>query len=119
MKKALILLTLFFFLSVLIVVAIANDMEGLKKLQPLSEKEQAIYDEVKNDFTKLHEFIETRTYLRAVKNIMGPDWARKDIQPYLPKIKTLNKRIFRDVFLEYTVDQDERLLLFKIAGPPA
>jgi len=49
----------------------ADDAADLQKLQPLNPSEQSMYEKVKNNTPKLHEFIATRTYLRMVKPMIG------------------------------------------------
>jgi hypothetical protein len=110
MKKVLILLTMAFAVLVLVQAAIANDADDLKKLQPLNAGEQIYYDKVKNNASELKKFIATRTYLRAVENIIGEDWDMKDIVPYLPKLPKPDK----NVVMDYTLDLVEDILLFNI-----
>jgi hypothetical protein len=110
MKKVLILLTMAFAVLVLVQAAIANDADDLKKLQPLNAGEQIYYDKVKNNASELKKFIATRTYLRAVENIIGEDWDMKDIVPYLPKLPQPDK----NVVMDYTLDLVEDILLFNI-----
>jgi hypothetical protein len=66
MKKAITFLTVVFVLFVLIRGAIADDMDSLQKLQPLTKDEQAMYDKAKNNPFELHDFIATREYMRIV-----------------------------------------------------
>ena len=110
MKKVLILLAMVFVVLVLMQAAIANDTDDLKKLQPLNAGEQLYYDKIKNNASELKKFIATRTYLRAVEDIIGEDWDTKDIVPYLTKLPKLN----RNVVMDYTVDLVEEILLFNI-----
>ena len=110
MKKVLILMTMVFVIPLLIEAAIANNIDDLKKLQPLTAGEQLHYDKVKNDVFELNKFITTRIYLRTVEDILGADWDTKDIVPYLPKFPKLNK----NVVTEYTIDLVEQILLFNI-----
>ncbi|MCJ7545821.1 MAG: hypothetical protein MUP30_03170 [Deltaproteobacteria bacterium] len=119
MKRALILLTMVFVVLVLGTMTIANDMDDLKKLQPLTADEQPLYEQVKNNAAELHKFIATRTYLRTVEKIIGPDWATKvlkedwevkDTKPYVAELPKLNK----DVDMEYAVSLEEQQLIFKI-----
>jgi hypothetical protein len=110
MKKALILPAMVFVVLVLMQAALANDTDDLKKLQPLNAGEQLYYDKVKNNASELKKFIATRTYLRAVEDIIGEDWDTKDIVPYLTKLPKLN----RNVVMDYTVDLVEEILLFNI-----
>ena len=119
MKKALILLAMFFAVLALGAMAIATDTDDLKKLQPLTADEQPLYNQVKNNPAELHKFIATRTYLRTVEKIIGPNWATKvlkedweakDTKPYVAKLPKLNK----DVDMEYAVSLEEQQLLFKI-----
>jgi hypothetical protein len=119
MKKALILPTIVFAVLVLGTMAMATDMDDLKKLQPLTADEQPLYNQVKNNAAELHKFIATRTYLRTVEKIMGPDWATKllkedwetkDTKPYVAQLPKLNK----DVAMDYAVSLEEQQLLFKI-----
>jgi hypothetical protein len=55
-----------FMLFVLIGGAIADDMDSLRKLQPLTKDEQAMYDKAKNNPFELHDFIATREFMRIV-----------------------------------------------------
>jgi hypothetical protein len=119
MKKALMLSTMFFLVLILGTTTIASDMDDLKKLQPLTADEQPLYDQVKNNAAELHKFIATRTYLRTVEKIMGPDWAAKvlkedweakDTKPYVAELPKLTKY----VDMEYAVSLEEQQLLFKI-----
>ena len=111
MKKALILLTTVFVVLVLGTPAIAGDADDLKKLQPLTADEQPLYEQAKNDPSQLHDFIKTRTYLRAVENIMGAGWQTKDVTPYLSKFPKPSKNVN---FFPYTVSLAEQSLLYKI-----
>ena len=48
----------------------ADDAADLNQLQPLSPKEQSMYQQVKDDPSNLHVFITTRMYMRAVFRII-------------------------------------------------
>jgi hypothetical protein len=119
MKRALIQLTMVFVVLVLGRMAIASDTDDLKKLQPLTADEQPLYERAKNNAAELHKFIATRTYLRTVEKIMGPDWATKvlkedwetkDTKPYVAQLPKLTK----DVAMDYAVSLEEQQLIFKI-----
>jgi hypothetical protein len=86
--------------------AYANDASDLQKLQPLTKEELNFYEKVKNDAPELHNFIVTRTYLRAIKPMVeGTDETKLDgcKLPKLPK----------DISMLYA-DNKEGVMLFSI-----
>lgn len=98
MKRHLFLLTMVCMLLFLGTQAFSNDTDELKKLQPLSvgkTGEQKIYDEVKNNATELHEFIQARTFIRGFKKILRPDYTGGDIDSNRPEIEKLYKDIYK------------------------
>jgi hypothetical protein len=88
----------------------ANDTADLQKLQPLSPAEQSLYEKVKNDAPKLHEFIATRTYLRMVKPMIGERDPWKIDKGELRKLPTLPQA----VTVEFIVDDSESAILWAI-----
>jgi hypothetical protein len=69
-----------------------------------------MYEKVKNDAPKLHEFIATRTYLRMVKPMIGGRDPSKIDRRELRKLPPLR----RDVSADHVVDDRELAILFAI-----
>jgi hypothetical protein len=98
MKKIFVLVTIICVLLAFGTAANANDKDALKKLQPLTQGEQDIYNKAKSNAKELHKFIQARTFIRALANMVGPElWNEKviDFQPYIPEIKKLHKEIYK------------------------
>jgi hypothetical protein len=88
----------------------ADDDADLQKLQPLSPLEQSMYEKVKNNAPKLHEFIATRNYLRMVKPMIGGRDPWKIDRSELRKLPALSKA----VTVEYVIDDTESAILWAI-----
>jgi hypothetical protein len=92
----------------------ANDAADLQKLQPLTQPEQAMYEQIKNNFPELHKFIVTRTYLRnlrAIEPMIDEIVAKGSTQP----IKTTKfPKMPDEVSVEYAIDLNEQMLIARI-----
>ena len=88
----------------------ADDAADLQKLQPLNPSEQSMYEKVKNNAPKLHEFIATRTYLRMVKPMIGGRDPWKIDRSELRKLPAISKA----ATVEYAIDDTESAILWAI-----
>jgi hypothetical protein len=69
-KNSAIVLAVIVLCSAVLKPVFADDSVDLAKLQPLSSLEQPMYEKIKDNASELHKFIVTRTYIRAVQQII-------------------------------------------------
>jgi hypothetical protein len=111
MKKYILALVVF---AALMGNCFADDAADLQKLQPLTKPEQTMYEGIKNNFSELHKFIATRTYLHTLcaiepkLDVLVEEAATKPIKT------TMFPKMPDGVAMDYAVDLNEQLIIARI-----